>query len=167
MRKIIGLMLFISIAFLGCRTGDGTGPPPVSPFEAKIAAQNIMSFALIQENMDRAQLEALQSVFTGARFVMLNTLSADPTELEPVTRSFLVNVDPVYQDLAEGIIQILLLRIKPYIDTTNPDLALARSYIEAVLDGAIAGINRALTRLETRNGSQADDASEQAPVDTT
>ncbi len=167
MRKIIAAMLFISIAFLGCRAGDGTGQAPPSPMEAKIAAQTIMSVALTQENLDRAQLEALQRVFIGIKAVMVNTLSENPTELVPVTQTFLVNVDPVYQDLAEGIVQILLMRIRPYLDTTNPDLALATSYVEAVLDGAIIGINRALTRLETHNGSQANNASKEATADTT
>jgi hypothetical protein len=152
MRKIVAAFFIIAAAVFGCTTPDGNSPPP-TPLEAKILAQTITSVALAQEDLSQDKLKQLQGVFVGIKGVMVNTISENPGDLEPVMSTFLKDVDPVYQDVTEGVVQILLIRVRPFLDVDNPDLLLARAYIEAILDGAIAAVNRALTRLETGIGS--------------
>jgi len=165
MRKILFGLILVTLTIFGCQTG-GVDQAPPSPVEAKILAQTIMSVAIKSEDLNERQLVKLNTIFMGVRGVMMGTLSESPTELQSVTQTYLNQLDPAYQDLAEGVVLILLLRLQPYIDRGDSDLILAGSYIEAVLNGAIAAIDRALIKLPANARTQPYNASEQAAFDT-
>jgi hypothetical protein len=148
MRKILCALFLAIVSTLGCTTPDGSQQPPPSPLEAKLAAQTIMLVALSAEKVDAQQTDDLITVFVLTKQSLMTALSEDPSGIQGASAVIVKGVDPLYQDLVDGVVQILLIRIRPYVDQQNPDLQLAMEYVEAVMDGATTALNKHKTRLE-------------------
>lgn len=146
MKTTLCAIFLAIVSTLGC-AGSGTEQPAPSPFEAKITAQTIMLVALSVEGVTDSQTNDLIMAFTLIKQSLLTTLTDDPANLEISTVELVKGIDPVYQDLVDGMVQILLMRIRPYIDAQNPDLQLAMEYVKAVMDGATTALNKHKTRL--------------------
>ena len=141
--------MFLLIGFLlsgvgGCKGIPGQGGGPPSPLE--VQSLTAISVGLAVSDMDAEKLAKMHSILTAAQSSMNLALNNDPTTVEAVNLEFVEGLDPVYQDIVGNLLNILVLRIKPYIDTENPDLELARGYVDAVFTGALQSISIAQRR---------------------
>lgn len=139
------LICFLMLMF-GCATGpnDGTKPPPPSPLEAKILAQTIMAVAIHSQKMDPVQIEKMMSIFKDARSTVQLAMAKDPTNVEPITLDYVSKLDPVYQQATKGMLQIFIIRLRPYTTQGPEGQAIAVTYIDAVFDGAVLACEQAL-----------------------
>ena len=143
------LPLILLLLLTGCTTpGSGTQPPP-SPLEVKILSMTAMSIAINVEKMNEDDLQAIQAALIMTKDGVLLALDTDPGNVAGSIGSAIKGLDPLYQDLISDVMQLALLRIRPYIDTENQDIQLAKDYFQASIDGALAAINRARTRADS------------------
>lgn len=70
-------------------------------------------------------------------------IAEDPNTVEPITLGIADKLDPVYAASLKGMLQLLIIRIRPMIQGGG-DLKLAGEYVDAVFDGAILGCGQAL-----------------------
>lgn len=148
LRKFLCLIVLIPLVFVGCAsTGGPNAQGPIEPIEVKTLATMAISVAINVEDMGLKELDAIERGLLMAKTAILTALANDPGSVPAFDVGTIDGLDPLYQDLISDVLQIALRRIRPYIDGENPDLLLAREYIEATIDGGLAGINRARTRL--------------------
>ena len=144
MRYLIPMVLLLFMT--GCASGTTDQKPP-TPFEVKVLAMASMAVVINVENLTEDDLQAVQAGLLMSKNTTLRVLAEDPTAVPSSITPMLEGMDPLYQDLVGDVIQIALVRIRPYLDMDNPDLKLAKVYFEATMDGALAAINRARVRL--------------------
>ena len=148
MKKLPGLLIVL-LLFVGCAGQDGKGrpaPEPISPVEAKILSQTVMGIAIESQKLDVEKILKLESIFTDVRSTLLLALAEDPTTVEPVTMNYVKGLDPVYQESIKGLLQIFLIRLRPYTQQGPAGATVAETYIEFVIDGALLACNQAIER---------------------
>lgn len=136
------LICFIFLLF-GCSGANGVRQPPPSPMEAKILAQTIMSVGIHSQKLPPEKVEKMMGIFKDARSTVQLAMVEDPTTVEPITLGIVRGLDPVYQEVTKGMLQVFVLRLRPYIQAGG-DTTLATAYIDAVFDGAILACEQAL-----------------------
>jgi hypothetical protein len=136
------LICFLFLMF-GCATVDGVKQPPPSPFEAKILAQTIMGVGIHSQKLPPNKIEKLMQVMKDGRGIVQLAMVEDPTRVEPITLSYVKGLDPVYQEVTKGMLQVFIIRLRPYTQAGG-DPTLAATYIDAVFDGAILACEQAL-----------------------
>lgn len=139
---LVSLILFLA----GCQTQNGVKQPPPSPIEAKILAQTIMSVAIHKQKMDPRQIDNLLSIFQDARSTVQLAMADDPSSVEPITLDYIGNLDPVYQEATKGMLQIFIIRLRPYFQQGQEGQVIAAVYIDHVFDGAILACQLALAK---------------------
>ena len=122
---------------LGCASGGGKVQPP-SPPEANLLAYSVMTFALTAKEVSPEKLAAIESIMQDSKGILLQALKEDPQNLDQARLNYLAGKDPALGALANTVLQVLIYRLKPLIDTGKTDLA--AQYIESVLDGALEAI---------------------------
>jgi hypothetical protein len=142
-------MLVLLLSFLlllaGCGGGNGgnQSQPPPSPMEAKVLAQTIMAIGIHSQKLDPEKITKLEGIFHDARSTLQLAMAEDPTTVEPITLAFVGKLDPIYQEATKGMLQIFMLRLRPYL-AKGGNTELASTYIDAVFDGAILACGQAL-----------------------
>lgn len=136
------LICFILLMF-GCAGGTGVKQPPPSPFEAQVLAQTIMAVGIHSQKLPPDKIQKLMEIFKDARSTVQLAMAEDPTTVEPITLAFVKGLDPVYQQVTKGMLQVFMIRLRPYTQNGG-DSTLAASYIDAVFDGAILACEQAL-----------------------
>ncbi len=121
------------------------GPP--TPFEVKTLTETAMAVGIHSQKMDNAQIEKLLVVLGDARGIMQLAIAEDPSTVEPLTLGVIDKLDPVYAASVKGMLQLLIIRIRPMIQEGG-DLKLASEYVDAVFDGAILACSQALAQKE-------------------
>lgn len=138
------LTLLIGLVFVftfGCATGGKVQPP--SPPEANLLAYSVMTFALTAKDVSPEKLEAIEAIMQDSKGVLLRTLQENPQNLDGARLSYLADKDPALAALANTVLEVLIYRLKPLIDTGKTDLA--GQYVEAVLSGALDAIKASKT----------------------
>lgn len=149
MRAIVVLVLCVLVMGLsmaglsGCATdGDRSerlkAAAPTPP-EAKLIANQVMRFALSEKDFSPEELQTIRGIMLDAKVVLVTALQESPTTLDAVRMDYLKTKKPEMGELANTVLQILILRLRPLIDQGKTDLA--GQYIEAVIDGAAMAIN--------------------------
>lgn len=136
------LICFIFLLF-GCSGANGVRQPPPSPMEAKILAMTIMSVGIHTQKLPPEKIEKLMQVMKDGRGIVQLAMVEDPTRVEPITLEYVKGLDPVYQEVTKGMLQVFVLRLRPYTQAGG-DTTLAIAYIDAVFDGAILACEQAL-----------------------
>ena len=136
------LICFILLLF-GCAGVDGVKQPAPMPIEAKILAQTLTAIGIHSQKMPPDQIRKLMMAFADGRATVQLALSDDPTSVEPITLSYVKGLDPVYQEVTKGMLQVFIIRLRPYT-RQGGDATLAASYIDAVFDGAILACKQSL-----------------------
>jgi len=141
-------MFILSIIFMlllsGCQVMPGQPTAPPTPLEVKILSQTSMSLTILTAKLEPSDVQKLMTIFGEVRGVLQVVLVEDPTNVEPVTLGFLAKVDPVYREMVKGVVTIILIRVRPYIDQGDDGLKLATEYINAALDGAMLACEQSL-----------------------
>lgn len=142
MKRLIGLLMVVFLA-VGCATdgdkGERLKAAAPTPPEAKLIANQVMRFALSEKDFSNEKLQMIRGIMVDAKAVLLTGLKEDPTNLDVIRMDYIKSKNPEMGELANTVLQILVLRLRPLIDQGKTDLA--ASYIEAVLDGAVLAIN--------------------------
>ena len=146
MRFLIPLVLFAFMTGCGGGTTNQAQAPP-TPLEVKVLSMASMAVVINVKELTEDDLQALQAGLLMAKTATLRLLADDPLSIPSSITPMLEGLDPLYQDLVGDVMQIALVRIRPYIDNEDPNLKLAQEYFEASMDGALAAINRARVRL--------------------
>ena len=146
MKYLIPLVLFVFMAGCGGGSTNQAKAPP-TPLEVKVLAMASMAIVINVKELTEDDLQAMQAGLLMAKTATLRVLAEDPSSVPSSITPMLEGLDPLYQDLVGDVMQIALVRIRPYIDNENPNLKLAQEYFEASMDGALAAINRARVRL--------------------
>lgn len=129
----------------GCATDPETGEKikwskaAPTPPEAKLIAHGMMRLAIAEIAMDPGKLTSIRDIMTDSKTVLLTGLQEDPTHLDAIRLNYLKTKNPELGNLANTVLQVLVLRLRPLIDQGKTDLA--SQYIEAVLDGAVMAID--------------------------
>jgi hypothetical protein len=129
------------MVLLGGCAGWNQAPP--TPFEVKILASTAMAVGIHSQKMTDPQLEKLVVVLRDARGVIQLAIAEDPNTVEPITLGIADKLDPVYAASVKGMLQLLIVRIRPMIQEGG-DLKLAGEYVDAVFGGAIQACGEAL-----------------------
>lgn len=129
----------------GCATDPETGEKikwskaAPTPPEAKLIAHGMMRLAIAEIAMDPGKLTSIRDIMTDSKTVLLTGLKEDPTHLDVIRLNYLKTKNPELGNLANTVLQVLVLRLRPLIDQGKTELA--SQYIEAVLDGAVMAID--------------------------
>ena len=127
----------------GCATdgdrGERLKAAAPTPPEAKLIANQVMRFALSEKNYSLDELRTIRGIMLDAKVVLVTALQESPTTLDAVRMDYLKTKNPEMGELANTVLQILVLRLRPLIDQGKTDLA--GQYIESVIDGAALAIN--------------------------
>lgn len=129
----------------GCATDPETGEKikwskaAPTPPEAKLIAHGMMRLAIAEIAMDPGKLTSIRDIMTDSKTVLLTGLKEDPTRLDVIRLNYLKTKNPELGNLANTVLQVLVLRLRPLIDQGKTELA--SQYIEAVLDGAVMAID--------------------------
>lgn len=115
---------------------------PITPPEAKLLAMKMMDFATDRDHTDLKTLEAIKTIMHDAKGVLLLALKENPEELNAARSTFLESRNTPYAEIANTVLEILVLRLRPLIDQGKTDLA--ASYIKHVIEGAILAIDHKL-----------------------
>ncbi len=137
-------LVCLMVLMVGCSGGWGTQGPP-TPFEVKTLTETAMAVGIHSQKMDDAQIQKLLVVLGDARGIMQLAIAEDPNTVEPLTLGVIDNLDPVYAASVKGMLQLLIIRIRPMIQEGG-DLKLAAEYVDAVFDGAILACAQALPK---------------------
>ena len=141
MKKIL---VYPLVFLLGC-AGGSLAPP--STFEVKILAQTAVAMGIHSQDMTLTQIEALRVILGDARGIVQLAIVEDPSTVEPITLGIADLLDPVYAAATKGMLQLMIIRIRPYLQEGG-DLKLAAKYIDAVFDGSILACTQALRKKE-------------------
>lgn len=136
------ILFSLLVLLVGCSGGWGTQGPP-SPFEVKTLAQTAMAVGIHSQKMEEAQIQKLLVVLGDARGIVQLAIAEDPNTVEPITLGIADKLDPVYAASLKGMLQLLIIRIRPMIQEGG-DLKLAAEYVDAVFDGSILACSQAL-----------------------
>ena len=137
-RCVMFAALCIMFTLGGCATGHSTGTqPPPSPLEAQLIAESIFGLSLYAAKLDVDTLVNLHAVLTNGKAVMRLGLAQNPQGFEATSSAFLKGVDPVFQQMIRNLMQIFILRLRPYIDQEGDEAILVNAYVQAVLNGAM------------------------------
>jgi len=139
-KNLVCLLVFL----VGC-IGGSLAPP--SSFEVKILSQTAMAIGIHSQDMTLTQIEALLVILEDVRGVIQLAIAEDPSTVEPITLGIAGKLDPVYAAAMKGMLQLMILRIRPYLQEGG-DLNLAAEYIDAVFDGSILACAQALPKKE-------------------
>lgn len=148
MKNLSGLIIVVFFLSFGCTGPDGMkrSPEPISPPEAKILAQTVMAIAIESQKLDVEKITRLGTIFTDVRSTLMLALAEDPTTVEPVTMNYVKGLEPVYQESIKGLLQIFIIRLRPYTQQGPAGATIAATYIEFVIDGALLACNQAIER---------------------
>lgn len=141
---VVALMLGVfGLGFSGCAS-DGSKSERLkaaapTPPEAKLIANQVMRFALSEKDYSIEELQTIRGIMLDAKVVLVTALQESPTTLDAVRMDYLKTKNPEMGELANTVLQILVLRLRPLIDQGKTDLA--GQYIESVIDGAALAIN--------------------------
>ena len=138
------IMFSLMGLLVSCSGGWGTQGPP-TPFEVKTLTQTAMAVGIHSQKMENAQIKKLLVVLSDARGIMQLAIAEDPSTVEPITLGIVDKLDPVYAASVKGMLQLLIIRIRPMIQEGG-DLKLAAEYVDAVFDGAILACSQALAQ---------------------
>ncbi len=138
------ILVCLMVLMVGCSGGWGTQGPP-TPFEVKILAQTAMAVGIHSQKMEDAQIQKLLVVLGDARGIVQLAIAEDPSMVEPITLGIADKLDPVYAASVKGMLQLLIIRIRPMIQEGG-DLKLAAEYVDAVFDGSILACGQALAQ---------------------
>jgi len=137
------LVFFVSL-MSGCVGMPGQPMAPPTPLEVKILSQTSMSLAILTGKLEPIQVQKLLPILGDVRGVLQLAIVEDPTNLEPISLGFLTKVDPVYRELVKGMVTIIIVRVRPYINQGDDGLKKASEYIDAVFDGAILACEQSI-----------------------
>ena len=146
-------LLIFTLSVIACKGNPGQGGGPPSPLEAGIYANTGMSGALYMAKLDLDKLEKLEVALTTSRNIIMLALAEHPETLESDVTELIEGLDPLFVDMVSNMLQLIVLRVKPYIDTEHPDLALAKEYVEQIFLGAERAVRIAKSRQALRPGS--------------
>ena len=136
-------VFFISLLF-GCQGMPGQPTAPPTPLEVKILSQTSVSLAILAAKLEPDQVQKFMGILGDVQGVVLLAIKEDPTKLEGVTLSFLSKVDPIYREMVSGMVTIIIVRVRPYIDQGDEGLKKANEYIEATFNGAVLACKQSL-----------------------
>lgn len=145
------MMMLVFMFLVACQTpttidGQPVSQPPPSPLEAKLLAKSIFGLSLYAADLDQAKLIKLQAALEAGKGTMALALAKDPTSFESSSQGFLDGLDPVFQDMVHDLMQVFVLRMRPYINQDHQDTILIEEYVRSVLDGALASTTLMISR---------------------
>lgn len=144
---LLGLVLgLLALPLLpGCAIDPETGERVASqaaptPPEAKLIAHGVMRLAVSDaQKWDAERLAQVKTLMLDAESVLLAGLARDPEHLDAIRMNYLKDKNPEFGELANTVLQVLVIRLRPLIDQGRTGLA--AEYVEAVIAGAVQALD--------------------------
>lgn len=145
-KKII-LLLFLGVFLVGCT--ENASFENLSPTEAGILSHTTMYLGLKQSKTPLDQAELIKNAVNDTKVILLAVLQQDPENIFTITVTSIDKLSAEYRPLVDGLLQLLLSKLRPLIDQGKTDKA--AEYINQVLTGASKAVDKYIGGLADAN----------------